>query len=186
MKPKKINDIQIEQGIEESSILLKIVKKNRPLNPNKERRYVNNAEFTKCVSEFADSVRGIPRNEWTVPIPKYVGECIMKLVNNYANKSNFRGYTWIEEMKGEALVTCIRYVGNFNGAKSNNAFAYFTQLIHNSFLQILRLEKVQTELRYGGVNETSTNNYNNISLKSVYSLLPKLWEKKDNIELLLE
>lgn len=69
----------------------------------------------------------------------------MMLCEKYAMKFNWRGYTYIDEMRGAAILQ-LTYVGlRFNEAKSANPFAYYTQTITNSFCRVLNSEKrVQT------------------------------------------
>ena len=52
--------------------------------------------------------------------------------------------TYREDMVGDALESCLRYIHNFNPAKSTNAFAYITQIIHNAFIR--RIQKEQKQL----------------------------------------
>lgn len=67
------------------------------------------------------------------------------LCEKYAMKFNWRGYTYVDEMRGAAILQ-LTYVGlRFNEAKSQNPFAYYTQTITNSFCRVLNSEKrVQT------------------------------------------
>jgi hypothetical protein len=67
------------------------------------------------------------------------------LCEKYAMKFNWRGYTYIDEMRGAAILQ-LTYVGlRFNEAKSANPFAYYTAAVTNSFCRVLNSEKrVQT------------------------------------------
>lgn len=144
--------------------LNEVIKKKRTRSKTNDRDYISNPEFTKAVGEWAATTRGLERKDWP-KMPDFVGECIMKLVSNYSNKNNFRGYTYIDEMRSEATLNCVRYAHNFDLNKSTNAFAYFTQLIHNSFLQVLGKEKVQAEIKFSEVSaKNSGNDYKNINL----------------------
>ena len=42
---------------------------------------------------------------------------------------------------------CLQYVANFNPEKSNNPFAYFTQIIYYAFLRRIAKEKKQTHVK---------------------------------------
>lgn len=67
------------------------------------------------------------------------------LCEKYAMKFNWRGYTYVDEMRGAAILQ-LTYVGlRFNEAKSQNPFAYYTAAVTNSFCRVLNSEKrVQT------------------------------------------
>lgn len=69
----------------------------------------------------------------------------LKLCERYSSRSNWRGYTYVDEMRGQALLQLSMIGLQFDESKSNNPFAYYTAAITNSFTRILNLEKrVQT------------------------------------------
>ena len=65
----------------------------------------------------------------------------IKLCERYATRSNWRGYTYNEEMRGQALLQLSQIGLQFDESKSQNPFAYYTAAITNSFTRILNLEK---------------------------------------------
>lgn len=65
----------------------------------------------------------------------------MKIVDRYANKGNWRGYSWKDEMTGSALTRLVQAGLSFNEYRSDNPFAYFTTIINNSFTRVLNKEK---------------------------------------------
>jgi hypothetical protein len=71
----------------------------------------------------------------------------MLMVNKYSQKSNWRGYTYLEEMKGQALLQLSQMGLQFNEAKSDNPFSYYTASITNSFTRVLNIEKKNQNLR---------------------------------------
>jgi len=74
----------------------------------------------------------------------YIGEAIMLIATKLSNKSNFSGYSYKDEMVADGVENCIKYsLRNFDPAKSNNPFAYFTQSIKNAFLRRIKEEKRQ-------------------------------------------
>ena len=81
----------------------------------------------------------------------------IRLTNGIASKSNFRGYSYIEDMKHEAIIVCIKYAHNFNIEKSKNAFAYFSQFIFTSFLQYLNKEKKLRNTKFELVKDQLSN-----------------------------
>jgi len=69
------------------------------------------------------------------------------LTAKYGRSSQFGGYTFNEDMQAYAMMMlCKTWVG-FNPERSDNAFAYYTQSIKNSFKQFLNREKVQRVVR---------------------------------------
>lgn len=69
------------------------------------------------------------------------------MVNKYSQRSNWRGYTYLDEMKGQALLQLAQMGLQFNEAKSDNPFSYFTASVSNSFTRVLNTEKKNQDLR---------------------------------------
>lgn len=78
---------------------------------------------------------------------------LMKLCAKYAQKPNFAGYPFIDDMQAYALYMLVRTWDSFDPKKSGarsgipNPFAYYTQCIDNSFRQYLKQEKRQRNTR---------------------------------------
>jgi hypothetical protein len=71
----------------------------------------------------------------------------IKLVERYSQRSNWRGYTYIDEMRGQALLQLTQIGLQFNEAKSDNPFAYYTAAVNNSFTRVLNTEKKNQGIR---------------------------------------
>ena len=71
----------------------------------------------------------------------------MKLCERYAMRSNWRGYTYNDEMRSQALLQLSQIGLQFDESKSANPFAYYTAAITNSFTRVLNIEKKNQNLR---------------------------------------
>jgi len=71
----------------------------------------------------------------------------MKLCERYATRSNWRGYTYNDEMRSQALLQLAQIGLQFDESKSQNPFAYYTAAITNSFTRVLNIEKRNQNLR---------------------------------------
>jgi hypothetical protein len=71
----------------------------------------------------------------------------MKLCERYGTRSNWRGYTYNDEMRGAALIQLIQVGLKFNELKSDNPFAYYTAIVTNSFTRVLLNEKKMQNIR---------------------------------------
>ncbi len=71
----------------------------------------------------------------------------MKLCERYATRSNWRGYTYNDEMRSTALLQLSQIGLQFDESKSQNPFAYYTAAITNSFTRVLNIEKRNQNLR---------------------------------------
>jgi hypothetical protein len=110
--------------------------------------YVNNAEFFDALVEYRNLV-----NECRVqgvelpPVTEYIGTCIVKIANHLSTKANFVSYTYREEMVLDGIENCLTYLGNFDPQKSNNPFAYFTQICYYAFVRRIQRERKQEDLK---------------------------------------
>lgn len=71
----------------------------------------------------------------------------VKLCERYATRSNWRGYTYNDEMRSQALLQLSQIGLQFDESKSSNPFAYYTAAITNSFTRVLNIEKRNQNLR---------------------------------------
>ena len=71
----------------------------------------------------------------------------MKLCERYGTRSNWRGYTYNDEMRASALMQLIQVGLKFNELKSDNPFAYYTAIVTNSFTRVLLNEKKMQNIR---------------------------------------
>lgn len=88
----------------------------------------------------------------------------MMLCNRYSMRGNWRGYTYVDEMRGQALLQLTQIGLQFNELKSQNPFAYYTAAINNSFTRVLNLEKRSQNIRddlleQGGLSPSSTRTF---------------------------
>lgn len=80
-------------------------------------------------------------------ITENLGKMYIKLSERYAQRSNWRGYTYVEEMKGQAVLQLSQIGLQFDESKSENPFAYYTAAITNSFTRVLNIEKKSQNIR---------------------------------------
>jgi hypothetical protein len=110
--------------------------------------YVNNKEFLAALIEHREKVaiaelKGLPKPR----ISNYLGECFLKIATHLSFKPNFVNYMFKDDMICDGIENCVQYIHNFNPEKSQNPFAYFTQIIHFAFLRRIQREKRQLEIK---------------------------------------
>lgn len=71
----------------------------------------------------------------------------MKLCDRYATRGNVRGYTYNDEMRGQAILQLAQIGLQFDESKSQNPFAYYTAAVTNSFVRVINLEKRNQNIR---------------------------------------
>ena len=110
--------------------------------------YVNNKEFLAALIKHRENIEIAEIQGKEKPrIPRYIGECFLKIATHLSFKPNFVNYMFKEDMISDGIENCVQYIHNFNPEKSQNPFAYFTQIIHYAFLRRIQKEKKQLEIK---------------------------------------
>ena len=115
----------------------------------KARNYINNKTLYGAMIHYKNELKEAVANDKDKPIvPNYIGESIILICSNLAKKPNFSGYTYKQDMISDGIMDCISAVDNFDPDKTNNPFAYFTQIAWNAFLRRIQKEKKQTYIKH--------------------------------------
>ena len=113
------------------------------------RNYVNNKDLLEALIEYKKQCKEAEESGDELPrVPDYIGMCIFQIAKRLATKPNFSGYSYKEDMISDGIENCLLYINNFNPEKSQNPFAYFTQIIWYAFLRIIQKEKKQMYIRF--------------------------------------
>ena len=133
-------------------------RKKNPKNIAEEKAKVNFKPF-KHYAYKDDNVVEVARSHWQGSlsngefntehgsITNKLGTMFLKLVERYSHRANWRGYTYVDEMCGQALVQ-LEHIGlQFDESKSDNPFAYYTAAVNNSFTRVLNIEKRNQTIR---------------------------------------
>ena len=138
-------------------------KKKRIRTPAKKEHYVNNKEFLAAMVEYKEKCnKAEARNRKQPPVTNYIGECFLKIANHLSYRPNFINYTFRDDMISDGIENCLQYLGNFNPEKSNNPFAYFTQIIYYAFVRRIQKEKKQTTIKHKLIMDA---NYDDMTLQ---------------------
>lgn len=134
-----------------NSDLIKIKPPVDPLNP---RYYLDKIEMNRVLKEYKDAcIAAEAAGQERPAIPDYIGECFLGIAKGYAMKYNFRSYSFVNDMVGDAVMTCIRYVRSYDPDRRNDSgtatspLAYFTQCCHYAFLGRISTEAKQAKLK---------------------------------------
>ena len=74
-------------------------------------------------------------------------------------RPNFINYTFRDDMISDGIENCLQYLDNFNPKKSNNPFAYFTQIIYYAFVRRIQKEKKQTTIKQKLIQDANYDDY---------------------------
>ena len=115
----------------------------------RKRNYVNNKDLLEALIQYQKDCREAEdQGEESPRVPDYVGKGIYQIATRLATKPNFSGYSYKEDMISDGIENCLQYIHNFNPEKSQNPFAYFTQIIWYAFLRRIAKEKKQMYIRF--------------------------------------
>lgn len=170
-KPKQKNFLVEINSIDTSDIVFRVMtydhipedlnRKKNPKNIQDSKAKVNFPPFKHFVISNIENkeIREVARSHWKGDlttgsfnahhgrITNTLGTMFLKLVERYSHRANWRGYTYVDEMRGQALVQLSQVGLQFNEAKSDNPFAYYTAAVNNSFTRVLNLEKRNQNIR---------------------------------------
>ena len=136
-----------------------------PIQPGKtmakrkrSEHYVYNKEFLAALIRYQEAIEIARLQDNPKPVlPRYIGECFLKIANHLSFKPNFVNYMFKEDMISDGIENCVQYIHNFNPEKSRNPFAYFTQIIHYAFLRRIQREKRQLEIKNKIIEKSGYN-----------------------------
>ena len=114
----------------------------------KKEHYVDNKKFLAALVKYRDQkeineIQGKPKPR----VDNYIGDCFLKIATHLSYRPNFINYMYKDDMICDGVENCIQYIDNFDPKKSNNPFAYFTQIIYYAFLRRIQKEKRQLDIK---------------------------------------
>ena len=126
--------------------------------------YVDNAKFLEAMIEYKGEYNEAKKNDQELPmISEYLGSVFLKIAQRLSFRPNFINYAFKNDMISDGIENCLHYIHNFNPEKSNNPFAYFTQIIYYAFIRRIQKEKKQLYIKYKSMQNYETNpNYMDI------------------------
>jgi len=167
-KPKQVNYKVDPEDIDEKSLIFRLMTFDHvPLEPGRKSKPKTVADHhAKCnfppFQHYANvngEMREVLRSHWEGgldngkfnvqhgTITNNLAKMYIKLCERYSMRSNWRGYTYVDEMRSHALLQLSQIGLQFNELKSQNPFAYYTAAVTNSFTRVLNLEKRNQNIR---------------------------------------
>ena len=167
-KPKQVNYKVDPEDIDEKSLIFRLMTFDHvPLEPGRKSKPKTTADHhAKCnfppFQHYANvngEMREVLRSHWEGgldngkfnvqhgTITNNLAKMYIKLCERYSMRSNWRGYTYVDEMRSHALLQLSQIGLQFNELKSQNPFAYYTAAVTNSFTRVLNLEKRNQNIR---------------------------------------
>jgi len=155
--------------IEKTDVVFRIMTYDHiPLEPGRKRtpktladhrEKVNFPAFQHWKFDENDELVCVGKSHWKGPmktgkfskdhgqVTNTLARMYIKLCERYATRGNVRGYTYNDEMKGQAILQLTQIGLQFDESKSDNPFAYFTAAVTNSFVRVINIEKKMQNIR---------------------------------------
>ena len=132
---------------------------NRKTKTQKEH-YVNNKEFLAAMIDYKQAIKEAEKKKkQRPPVTDYIGSCFLKIANHLSYRPNFINYTYRDDMISDGIENCLQYLDNFDPSKSNNPFAYFTQIIYYAFVRRIQKEKKQVIIKQKLIHENNLDDF---------------------------
>jgi hypothetical protein len=111
--------------------------------------YVSNKDFLAAMIVYKKMCKQAKKDgKQKPPVTDYIGTCFLKIANHLSYRPNFINYTFRDDMISDGIENCLQYLDNFDPDKSNNPFAYFTQIIYYAFIRRIQKEKKQVTIKH--------------------------------------
>jgi len=164
-----------------------MIVKKRNIAPKKDKpHYVDNKKFYEEIVKYREACAIAREADVQEPrLPNYIGECIYKIATKLSYKPCFMNYSFRDEMVEDGIENCIMYFKDFDINKTQNPFAYFTQIIYYAFLRRISKEERNRYTTYKYFQETmvlpglADVGLDNTELSETSNLIPK--QMYDNI-----
>ena len=110
----------------------------------KVKNYINNKTLYEAMIDHRKKLSEGVRPQ----VSNYIGQSILLICNNLAKRPNFSGYSYKDELISDGVVDCLAAIDNFDPEKTNNPFAYFTQIAWNAFVRRIQKEHKHSYIKH--------------------------------------
>lgn len=138
VKQKRVRKKKIEAPVEEVTSDTVVVPEPEIVKAPRKKKYLNNGDLMIQIGLSRE------QNQMTDELAKM----LTLLCDKYAKHSDYsRIFSYNDDMKAFAMLTVVKVWRSFNPEKSNNPFAYFTQILRHAFYQYLNHETKQRTVK---------------------------------------
>ena len=126
-----------------------------PVDPENPRYYLSKDEMHKALVDYKEQCEKATELGHELPgVSDYLGGCFLRIAQGMAMKYNFRGYSFVNDMIGDGLMVCLKYVRSYDPGRRNadtgaktSPLSYFSQAIHFAFVNRIKLEAKQSRVK---------------------------------------
>lgn len=110
--------------------------------------YINGKEmYSELVIYNNQYLESIKNNEEKPQVSDKLCNSFIQIATRLSNSYNFVGYSYKEDMIGDAIEKCLKKVHCFDPNQSEQSFSFFTQICWNSFLLRIKKEQQQSSVK---------------------------------------
>jgi len=144
------NDIFSRKDYTEIDFRGNFLKKNS--NNLSHQHYVDNKKLLIDMAVYKEKCEKAVELGKTKPeISRTIAVDIEKICDHLSFNYHFINYSYKEEMVGDAILSCVQAVDNFNPELSNNPFSYFTQIAFHAFVNRINKEQKQHYIKHKNI-----------------------------------
>lgn len=137
-KPKRATKKVAKKAVTKKTVAATAGDASEAPTTGRKKKYINNADLMTQIALSKE------QDKMTDELAKM----LFMLVQRYAKHPDYANiHSYKMDMEAFANLTIVRVWRSFNPEKSNNPFAYFTQIIRHAFYQYLNQEKKQRETK---------------------------------------
>jgi hypothetical protein len=122
--------------------------------------YVSNKELLAELIEYKNNCRIAAALGSEKPqINNKIASAITRICTNLSNRDNFIGYSFKDDMIGDAILKCFIKLEKFNEERGENPFAYFSQIAWNCYINRISKEKAEISAKAKLIRNTLTSDF---------------------------
>ncbi len=113
----------------------------------KTTKYLDNEAFYEEMVKYKKAYDEAKKKKLEKPrISEKIGFYLIQIAKGLARHKRFVNYSFIEEMKGDGIENCVKYLHNYDITRKN-PFAYFTMIMYYAFVRRIEYEKKEVHGR---------------------------------------
>ena len=124
------------------------------------KHYVNNRELFDSLVIYRQKLELTEAAGLERPVmPEEVSSAILRICTKLSRMHNFIGYSYRNDMISDAILQVTAKFHKFEPTKSENPFAYFSQIAWQSFVARIKEEQKHTSIRARLINDKVTTEF---------------------------
>ena len=122
--------------------------------------YVSNKELLVACTAYSKAYKEAKESGSELPtVPADIGSAIVRIANKLSTNYNFVGYSYRDDMIGDGILKCLAKIHNFDHERSDNPFAFITQICWNSFIERIKIERKAASIKAKMIREKMSSEF---------------------------